>query len=157
MVAIAAKKKAAIVLTEEEKLHLTNIVRLSDNDAAIKRANILLSIASGETIRATAKICQVSAQVTSIVKKQWSSSELSGHQKINAVCFSSVGRRKNTKAMEEKESNVLEFNRRLNQDAPRNTRSRAIAEMAKEEGIKLSVSTVNRFLKQYESRQAANV
>jgi NAD(P)-dependent dehydrogenase (short-subunit alcohol dehydrogenase family) len=42
-------------MTNEEKLHLTNIAHLSDNDAAVKRAKILLNTASGKVTSVIAK------------------------------------------------------------------------------------------------------
>ncbi len=157
MVAIAARRKAAIVLASEEELHLTNIARLSDNDAAVKRAKILLNSASGKVTSVIASCSGASKSLVSIVTKQWENSELTGYEKVIAICFSKSGGRKKGKAMEEKASNVLEFNRRLSPRVSIHARSQAIEEMAKKEGMSISVRTVTRFLEQHEKQQLANV
>ncbi|NJN07470.1 MAG: hypothetical protein HC815_05575 [Richelia sp. RM1_1_1] len=148
MVAIAAKGRAAIVLTREEELLLTNIVHLSDDEAAAKRAMVLILAWQGKTYNDITRCTEISEVVISRIKKQWANNDLSGSEKVNAVCFSKSGRRKNKEAMAQKASNILQFNKRISPELSQNARSLAIVEMAKQEGIKLSQSTVIRFLRE---------
>lgn len=153
MAAKAAKgaDRAAIVLSEEEKLHLTNIARLNSNKLAVDRATILLCLGKMRYTDAVVASGKSQAQVFR-VKKQWIESKLTGSDRVSEVCLRGNGRRKNDATLRNRMQNVLQFNRRLNPDTPRYARSLAIVEMAKEEGIEFSVSTVTRFLKQYEEQ-----
>jgi hypothetical protein len=158
MVAIAAKKrKAAIVLSEGEKLHLTNIASLNDSESAKKRAMILLCLGSMETNRDAAKACSVSDTRVSLIKKQWLESELTSSERINEICCGGNGRRKNDITLRNRMNNVLQFDRRLGPRVSIHERSQAIVEMAKKEGMSISVRTVTRFLEQHEKQQLANV
>jgi hypothetical protein len=156
MVAIAAKRGAAIVLLEEEKLHLTNIARLDEDRLAKNRAMILLGL---ETMKTTdvAKSCGTSDRQVARVKKQWLESELTGSERVNEVCCGGGGRKKNDITLRNRMNNVLLFNRKLNPSTSRYMRSQAIVEMAKKEGMSISVRTVTRFLEQHEKQQLANV
>lgn len=158
MVAIAAKKKAAIVLSEEEKLHLTNIARLHETDSVRNRADILLRL--GETdSQSLVKAGIVSKSYVYNIKKEWENCELTGDARIHKIFSKNIknsGRKKNDTTLQNRIDNVLQFNRRLNPDATRNTRSVLIAEKMNEQGIKISPRTVNRFLEQHE-KQLVNI
>lgn len=151
MVAIAAKSKAAIVLSEEEKLHLTNIARLDDNKWAKDRAKILLCL--GEMgVTDAARTCDTALTQAARMKKRWLESELTGSVRVNSICHTGNGRKKNDTTLRNRIDNIIQFNKALNQNISRNARSAAIVEMAREEGIKISVRTVTRFLEMHEKQ-----
>lgn len=149
MVVVAAVSNAAIFITEKEEYFLKNIVHLSKDTAAVKRAKILIEVKKGKTIEVTANDCGAAKSLVTEVKKQWKSSNLSGEEKVNAVCFSKAGRRRNEKAMVEKFKNILQFNKRISPEVSQNARSLQIVKMAQERGIQISQSTVIRFLRDY--------
>ena len=156
MAAIAARNKAAIVLSSEEKLHLTNIARLHTSQSVRDRATILLCLSEMRYVDAV-KNCKKSQAQVSRIKKEWFESKLTGSDRINEICSRNSGRKKNDATLQSRMSNVLQFNRRLNPEIPRHARSQAIVEMARKEGMEFSISTVTRFLKKYEQEQIANM
>jgi hypothetical protein len=154
---MAAPVKAAIVLTEEEKLHLTNIARLHSQKSAKDRATILLCLAEGMTIVKSVEISGTSESSVKHVKRQWLKSQNVGSERINEICCGGNGRKKNDETFRSKMNNVLQFNRQIHPNLSRYARSQAIVEMAKKEGMSISVRTVTRFLEQHEKQQLANV
>lgn len=149
MTLAAASRDAAIVLKNEEESRLEDIVRLSDDDAAVKRAKILIGTARGKKVEAVAKECNVAKSVVAEVKRQWKSSSLLGNEKVDAICFSKAGRRRNKKVMTEKFNSILKFNKQISPKVSQNARSLQIVEMAQKEGMQISQSTVIRFLRDY--------
>ncbi|OKH36535.1 hypothetical protein NIES2101_37015 [Calothrix sp. HK-06] len=144
------KKGCAINFKEDEKYYLEVIANEADV-AAAKRAKILLSIKNGKSINETSVISNASVPTVVAVKKQWVESILTGREKADFVCFglSRVGSRSKGKRVKEKVDIVLQYNNLLNQGMSRHARSQAIVEMAEKEGLKLSIRTVTRFLKEF--------
>lgn len=149
MIVAAANRSAAVVLTEEEKFCLKDIICLSKDMAAVKRAKILIAVGEGKTIETVANECSAAKSVVAEVKRQWRRSNLSGNEKVNKICFAKAGRRRNEKAMAERVSYILKFNKRISPEVSQNARSLKIVEMAQEEGMQVSQSTVIRFLRDY--------
>lgn len=156
MTAIAANNKAAIVLSQEDELHLKNIAHLHSCQSVRDRANILLCLGKmrySDAVKASGK---TNGHVSRI-KREWAENELRGSARIEKICARNSGRRKNDETLQSRIHNVISFNRRLNPDTPRHARAGAIVEMAKSEGMDFSVRTVTRYLQEYEQKQFANV
>lgn len=149
MIAFAASRRAAIILSEEEKHYLIDVVHSSNDAAASKRAKVLIAFAEGKTYEWIVKNINVSRTLITAVKKRWEYSELSGREKVNEVCFVKTGRKRDKKVMKEKFNDILKFNKQISPEVSQNARSLQIVEMAQEEGMQISQSTVIRFLRDY--------
>lgn len=152
----AESKRGAITVNEKEKLHILNIIQSSGDRAAIKRAKVLLASAEEKTLEETANIAGLSKAIVTEVKRQWRANSFIDIDKVNAVCFSKGGKRRNKEEVEKKANNILQFNKRISPEVSQNARSMAIVEMAKQEGMNLSQSTVIRFLRYCEEQKVSS-
>lgn len=147
---VAAIRGAALSVSEEEKNLLLKIINSSEDSAAIKRAKIIMAARQGKTNEGAAKAAGSANSLVIEVKKQWRHSSLTGEEKVNKICFSKHGRRRNKEELANKVKRILHIDKKIDPEMSLNARAYKIVEVAIAQGFQVSHSTVRRALRDYQ-------